>query len=343
MLIIQKDVQLKNSNGVKFFLMLLVVLYHSCYFWTGEWFTENPLDKSIFLSFFSKWLNSFHIYGFTLVSGYIYYFIYYEKKGYLSYKTFIQKKILRLLVPYITVAIIWVIPIQKFFFKYDLKQIFENYVLGFSPNQLWFLLMLLWLFIIVYPITPFLRKKKGIVVVLCFYLIGIVFNRLVGNFIMIPRAFMYLFFFWLGFKLRQGCFEFIWNMPTLVYFCVHFLLFLFTEYLFLPDMLIGKVVKYIVQALVHGLGAIMSFVIFERLFFILPNRIQKRFNTIAKFSMPIYLFHQQIIYFVIYLLNGKISPVLICFINFIISLCGALIISIVFMRFKVTRFLIGEK
>ena len=58
--------------------------------------------------------------------------------------------------------------------------------------------------------------------------------------------------------------------------------------------------------------------------------------------MPVYLFHQQIIYFAIILLNGKVNPWIHMIANFAIAVTGALIISIILMKWKITRFLLGE-
>ena len=65
---------LANSVFVKTILMLLVIIGHACAFWSGHWFTENPAIESRSLSVLYSWLNSFHIYAFTLVSGYIFTF-----------------------------------------------------------------------------------------------------------------------------------------------------------------------------------------------------------------------------------------------------------------------------
>lgn len=59
--------------------------------------------------------------------------------------------------------------------------------------------------------------------------------------------------------------------------------------------------------------------------------------------MAIYLFHQQIIYFTIIWLNGKVNPYLNAIVNFIVALVLSSLISTLLMRFKVTRVLIGEK
>lgn len=59
--------------------------------------------------------------------------------------------------------------------------------------------------------------------------------------------------------------------------------------------------------------------------------------------MAMYLFHQQIIYFTISALNGVVNPWINAGVNFVAAIAGSLIISAVLMRWKATRFLIGEK
>ncbi len=63
-----------NTSFTKTILMMLVVLYHSCVFWTGDWLRIQPVFNAPLLGLIAKWLNSFHIYAFTLVSGYIFAF-----------------------------------------------------------------------------------------------------------------------------------------------------------------------------------------------------------------------------------------------------------------------------
>lgn len=67
------EMELSNCTFVKSILMITVVLYHSCVFWTGSWFTrESVAIEAPGLEFFSNFLGTFHIYGFALVSGYIF-------------------------------------------------------------------------------------------------------------------------------------------------------------------------------------------------------------------------------------------------------------------------------
>lgn len=92
------------------------------------------------LKVLSEWLNSFHIYGFTFVSGYIFFALRYEFGKYQKFSEFIISKAKRLLIPYVFTAIIWVIPISTYFFNYGITDIIAKYVFAVSPGQLWFYL-----------------------------------------------------------------------------------------------------------------------------------------------------------------------------------------------------------
>lgn len=95
--------------------------------------------------------------------------------------------------------------------------------------------------------------------------------------------------------------------------------------------------------LLHIVGALMAFIILQKLGSNIKWKQNKIFVVFSKYSMPIYLFHQQIIYFFIDWLNGAIHPYLHTGINFIGAILISAGISAVLMKWKVTRFLIGEK
>ena len=65
------------------------------------------------------------------------------------------------------------------------------------------------------------------------------------------------------------------------------------------------------------------------------------FNKLSTYSMPMYLFHQQIIYFSITILDGVVNPWINAGVNFIVATVGAYIISAILMKWKITRFLVG--
>ena len=156
-----KQTEIENCTFAKTVLMILVILYHSMVFWNGTWFKVEPvIYKSKGLTLLSQWLNSFHIYGFTLISGYLFYYLKYEVGRYNNFKLFFKKKIKRLLVPYVFAAFVWVIPFSIILFGDGIKEIIYKFILACNPSQLWFLLMLFWVFIIFWPLGSFFRRHE---------------------------------------------------------------------------------------------------------------------------------------------------------------------------------------
>lgn len=344
MIMEKKDKELENCNFVKTILMLCVVLYHSMLFWGGKWFSVvEPVFKSDVLIKFSEWLNTFHIYGFTLVSGYIFYYLKYEKKCYNEFKSFLVNKFKRLIVPYIFIVFLWMIPTYIYFFGFNISTIIEKYLLGISPSQLWFLLMLFWVFIIVYLFSNFIKKHTllSFVFVIILYMIGFIGCQLSINFFHIFNALRYVTFFVLGFKIRQ--FKFTKNSKyVLLLIPLHIILFFLKDYISSFNGVIFKIINIFINYTLNIVGALMSFYCLQYL----ANKINynnKVFNFLSQKSMSIYLFHQQIIYFFIVIFNGVVNPYVHTIINFIGSIIVSILITSLFMKFKFTKFMIGEK
>ena len=107
-----------SLNIVRIGLITCIVLYHSCLFWTGNWFTSiHSTQDAPFLSYLANWLRSFNIYGFVFLSGYLYYYLKNENDKYKKYLPFIKTKALRLLLPYIAIAFLWNIHFALYFSK----------------------------------------------------------------------------------------------------------------------------------------------------------------------------------------------------------------------------------
>lgn len=218
---------LDNCYFVKTILMLLVVLYHSILFWGGSWLDNQPvIFKSKALSIIAVWLNTFHIYGFTLVSGYIFQYLKYEKGKYQKFFPFIANKAKRLLVPYVFVAIIWVIPISYVLFSYTPKDIILKYVLCTGPSQLWFLWMLFDVFCIVWIISNWLKNDFIAIFISCIsWLIGYVCGARFSNIFCVWTAFNYLPFFILGMKLREKNNCLLYKIPAILFVFIQLVLF----------------------------------------------------------------------------------------------------------------------
>lgn len=340
-----KKRELENCNFVRTVLMLIIVLYHSILFFGGNWFTKDAVFTSKTLSFAASWLNSFHIYGFTLVSGYVFYFLKYEAGKYQKYIPFLKNKAKRLLIPYCFVVLVWVLPIQFSFLKYDIITIIKNFILAISPNQLWFLWMLFGVFAFFWPISNIVKTKRvlGFFVIFALFGIGTVARFILPDVFQILNALTYLPFFYFGFKIRQNSFKFIYKIPVLVWVLAHIMLFIAMKYLYSFDTALFKILNIGVAFAVRSVGAVASFVILQKFANFANWQQNKLFSVLQKNSMTIYLFHQQIIYFVIICFNGVLNPFVHSIVNFVTAIILSLLIAKLLSKFKITRFLIGEK
>jgi len=337
--------ELFNCTFVKTVLMLIVVIYHCMVYWSGSWFIGEPAYSSKWLGNIALWMNSFHIYGFTLVSGYLFYALKHERGKYSQYAPFVVNKAKRLLVPYIVVSLIWAIPFGVCFLRYGIADIIEKFLLGTSPSQLWFLLMLFVVFAIFHPLSNFFEKNNlpGVAVVLAFYGIGIIKPSIVPNVFQIFTAFTYLPLFWLGFKIRQYGSLGLRKIPSLVWIVADILIFALLRYLQGFDGLIFTVVRIGGEFVLHIVGALMAFVLLQNLADRINWKQSRIFALLSQNSMPIYLLHQQVVYVFIYWLNGILNPYVHVTFNFIGAVLISLCISLLLMKFKWTRILIGEK
>ena len=59
--------------------------------------------------------------------------------------------------------------------------------------------------------------------------------------------------------------------------------------------------------------------------------------------MTMFLFHQQIIYFAVYAFNGRVGALAQTLLNFAAACVISFLLSIVLLRWKPLRFLLGEK
>lgn len=340
-----KKIELQGTSFVKTVLMLIIVLYHSIVFWGGSWFTADPAQSAAPLKAAAEWMNSFHIYAFALVSGYLFYYLKCECGKYSRFLPFIANKAKRLLIPYLFVLAVWVVPIQYAFFRYGLTDFFRRFVLGENPNQLWFLLMLFWVFVIFWLLASFFDKHLflGVLVALAFYGVGFFAQSALPNILQIPRACLYVPFFYIGFILRKCGTALVHKIPLAAWLAADILLFIGYRYLSSQRGTIFTVLRLPASLLLYAVGAVLAFTALSKLGTLVSYRSSKIYGFFSSVSMPVYLLHQQLIYLPIYLLNGILNPYGIAAINFVFSLALSLVLSALLMKFKATRFLIGEK
>lgn len=325
--------------------MLVVVLYHCILFWGGNWFVEEPVHTATVFSVVAQWMNTFHIYAFALVSGYLFFYLKCEKGKYEKFLPFAINKAKRLLVPYVFVSLVWVIPFALYFFQYSFSDIMRRFGLGVSPNQLWFLLMLFGVFVIFYPLSNFFQRHNvaGAILVLAFYGVGFVGLAVLPNVFQIFCACTYVPLFWLGFKIRQYGSQSLRKIPTIVWIAVDILLFVLFRALSGVNGIAFQLLRYGLNFLLRIIGALMAFVSLHNLADRVNWKNSKLFGFLGKHSMSVYLLHQQVVYVFIFWLNGLINPYVHATVNFVGAMVVSLLISSLLLNFKWTKFLMGEK
>lgn len=256
------DRQLKNIDFIKVILMLLVVVGHATYLWTPDgWFNQPPKQDSQGLSWIAEWLGSFHIYAFALVSGYLFAYVKYEKNGYSKFIPFLKNKFKRLLLPYIIGCLAWVIPWYIYFYEESsMSNILRKFVLGQSPQQLWFLPMLFNVFLIAFVFSNIKSGKIGLGIAFALYGLGIVGSRFCGNYFQIWTACQYYLLFYIGVLIRKKRQKLFLKIPSLVLLTFEIVLFALYEFIRVKSGVAFKMTTSLLLVCLHVYGAMCAFV-----------------------------------------------------------------------------------
>lgn len=241
-------------------------------------------------------------------------------------------------------ATIWVAPISSIIFSLDKKELFYKYVLCINPSQLWFLWMLFIVFIIA-------RRLKNIInndmyaasICIVSYIVGIVAGKIIPNIFCVWTSLRFLTFFIIGMKINEKFDKKLKNISIYFYIIVHSILFIIVTLLSLKSGIIYTLLNLGFTYLLNIMGSLMAFYVLRDISTKFDWQNSKLFNRLSNKTMIIYLFHQQVIYFTIILLNGKIPPLLNMLVNFITAMLISYIISVMLLKNKTTRMLIGEK
>ena len=338
-----KKERLENCRITKTILMFIIVLYHSLKFWTGNWFSNNPYYISQTLSIVCEWLNSFHVAAFTFVSGYLFYYQKIELKKYQNFNTFIINKVKRLLIPYALVSLLWAIPFAIYYYKMDAVEIIHCFLFGIAPEQLWFLLMLFWVYLISFYLSSKWDKSPiiCITITILVYIVGAIGGALVDNYFQLFTAFKYLPFFALGFYLRKVRIE---KYKRLIFILLPVGIVLFALYHnFTASNVLLKFVRITMHTMCGCIGSILAFQISDLLTTKLKLSTNKTLLLLSSASMPIYLLHQQVIYITINLFNGHINYLLNILISFVSAIVLPFIIYSLIKKYKFATYLFGGK
>ncbi|WP_033169496.1 acyltransferase [Selenomonas sp. ND2010] len=294
--------RLNFITNIKTSMMIMVVFYHCCMFYTGNWVKVFDVTGDERIIAFTAWLNSFHVPAFVMASGYLLYYLAVEKKHYFSTKDFLGRKVQRILKPYVLTSLLWVCPIHYFLFGGSGSDFFYKYVLGISPSQLWFLLMLWWLLVGFYLALSrrmLMFGKRDVIICVLLFAGGVLFARLAHNMLQIGSAMQMSIYFYFGCYLRYKKLQPARNkvfVATLLALVSGYTV-LFAEVRYIAGM-IKPVFTLAELYLIYCLGQItVEAYLFKT----------NLWRELSRTSYEIFLIHQQIIYFCIRVFHPRLS------------------------------------
>ena len=183
----------------------------------------------------------------------------------------------------------------------------------------------------------------SIIVSLLGIVIGAIGIRFFPNVFCIWIGFSYIAYFVLGCKIRQYGSDRLKRLGAITWILAHTGLYVAVTYLKSFNGLLFKISGFGLTVILQLIGAVMAFLVLQKLADYVDwknNRLIKGFSQI---SMPIFLLHQQLIYFSISLFNGHVNPYVNVIINVLFSIVGSAIITRLLYKARLCRVLMGEK
>lgn len=338
---------------IRVFAIFIVVLGHSMIVYSSTWNTFELRVGSNFFNNLKIYIDVFQMPLFIFVSGYLYHFSRIELDRYKRKSRFIMNKFIRLLIPYFSVAILYVIPIRLLieYKEYQgnnfLELIFNNVFLGNDIGHLWFLPTLFTIFILFYFFEHFISMLPFFLGTLFFIGVSVVSGFFPAIFF-IQQTLNYLLYFYIGYKIRELVQNGKYRDNNLVFICLTIIQF------------VGIVFSVLTRnqdfILLNGMSIVLdkvgslSSVLF---FYFLLSKFSSNYPKITeskgikyfdKESFQIYLFHSPLVYLTLYVIQEyTINPFLVVILNFLVCIVGSLLISKIVESLNVFNILIGKR
>ena len=335
--------RLDYLDFAKLCLMFIVILSHSIKVANDDWF-HLGITGIPALKYLSDWFTSFHVQSFTMISGYLFYFLFIEKSKYADLKQFVRNKFDRLLVPCIFVLCCWIIPINSVLFHMGKKEIIHCFLLLENPSQLWFLVMLFGVFLVARCAGRFPERHPviWISVVTVSYFAGTVSGKFIPDIFQIWTILQYLIFFYLGFYYRgyiekYGMEKYWWGLLT-----ADIAVFLILKSIPVQAGLgVYAALRLAVGFILKITGCLMAFTCLGKLgkaVYVPGGKLTFFVNR----SMVIYLVHNQFNFLTVNLLYKSLPVWALILVSFAVTVVCSTLLSSVLLHFKLTRKLVGE-
>lgn len=295
--------------NIRFLAILLVVLGHSIIIFDPNWeiFTSN--NSSVTLFYLKQIINLIQMPLFFVISGFLFFYTINNPK--IQFKKFFQKKILRLLVPFLIFGIFYLLP-MRLLVGYSGYQshglpynILVNILYGQDNGHLWFLPTLFLSFMLAYPLFKFLKTNKKIDLLIIISALALaLFMTFLPTYL--GRLCEYFVWFVLGYFLNK------YHISKHLNSYKKYILLLIT--VILTIVILSQQFNFLyltrILSIVCGIGMVLT------IFKFMPQNNNKLVTDISNASFGIYLLHSPMIYFVFKYLPD-ILPIAIVLINFV--------------------------
>lgn len=167
------------------------------------------------------------------------------------------------------------------------------------------------------------------------------------NFYCLGTAFQYLLFFYLGCRIQitESVVDknpLAMKIPAVAWLFINIISFALSRAL-IDRYEVPVFIESTVIVIANLICTISAFYYLQQIGEKVLWKENKLFSNLSKCTMPMYLFHQQLIYLSIIILNGRVNPYVNAMANFAFAMTIAYSLSRIVLHFKYTRILIGEK
>ncbi len=342
----EKRIYLEDVSLMRTILAVLIVFMHAFTIYNGCWaepagYVDIPLYKWL-----SRFSFAFSLESFVIISGYIFGFQIITLKKKTSFFKFIINKAKRLLLPSIIFSCLYFL----MFLDYNG---FGNFLYSVfnGCGHMWFLPMLFWCFVGGWLVVSLKISD--------FWKLALLFFLNLFSVVTIPfrisSASLFLFYFYLGYLLYKNVetiklyldnrklFFLVW----IIFFFAFFILRPLQEYLTLDTShslfirFVSLVGSHLCQLIYATIGSVAFY--YSSLYLVNKKPLSAVTIKISSCCFGVYLFQQFVLEFLYYhcCLPTIVGPYWLPWIGFISALTVSFLLSIILLRTRFGRFLIG--
>jgi hypothetical protein len=242
-------------------------------------------------------------------------------------------------------TVVWVAPWHYFYFRVPMAEMIRKYILAIAPSQLWFLWMLFMVFMLAFFMSDIMYRNwiVGVLISLVFYAASVIGCHFVPNVYQIWNACSYFGVFYLGMLTRKNLGNVLVKIPNWILISCDIVIFFINNQLSKRVDIISKILNHGLNYMLHIIGAVMAFVVLNALANKLDYNENKIYRFLQKNNFTIYLFHQQVIYWIVDWLNGQVPPLVIVSVSFIAAIVISSLIAVILNKWKLGRIWTGNR